>query len=69
MDGDELKKAGDDLCNALDKAAEFCRQRPDLAYELTEAIQDLFAEAAAEMEQQATAFREELTLERWWRIS
>lgn len=66
---DELKKAGDDLCAALDKAAEFCRQRPDLAYEIVDVIQDLFDEAAAEMEQLATAFREELLLEKMWRMS
>lgn len=65
----EMERATDDLCKALDKAAEFCRQRPDLAYEIVDVIQDLFDEAAAEMEQRATAFREELLLEKMWRMS
>lgn len=65
----DMKKEVDALCNALDRAARYCEENPIHAHEITEKIQDLFAEATKEMQQRADALKEELTLERWWRIS
>ncbi len=65
----DMRKEVDALCAALDKAAELCRQRPDNAHAIVDAIQFLFDEAAREMEARADAFREELLLEKMWRSS